>query len=351
MSLAPDERRLWGLYLGLVLAIGLLLSVAELQHYLARGGRHPWEPFLWELSSVLCAGLLGPAIYRWHVAGLALSSRRRQWLRHAFGAAAYILAHVAGMFGMRFIVYGLMGVTYEPGDALQVLSYEAGKDLVSYGFALAICHGLHLSLQAQRLRSELAEARLARLAEQVQPHFLFNTLNLISSTMYEDVDKADRLLCQLSDLLRQTLKAQQAGWHSLDEELRLVQPFLDLMQARFGARLQVRIDASAAARRCQLPALLLISPVENAIKHDVAGNTGAVELRLSAHCEGQVLHIRVENTGTAPQRTEREGAFGLVNLRERVHASFGRHAEVTLAARDGGGAVLNLTLPMPGASA
>jgi len=345
---STDTRRLWGLYAGLVLAIGLLLSVAELQHYLARGGSHPWEPFLWELSSVLCGGLLGVAVYRWHVAGLALHSRWRQLGRHLLGAAAYILAHVSGMFAIRFGVYALMQVDYYTDSPAQVLAYEAGKDLVSYGFAVAVCHGLYLSLQAQRLRGELAEARLARLAEQVQPHFLFNSLNLISATMYEDVAKADRLLCQLSELLRQTLKAQQAGWHSLDEELRLVQPFLDLMQARFGGRLRVRVEASAAARACQLPALLLISPVENAVKHDVAASSAEVELLVAAQLQGQLLLIRVENSGIAPQRTEREGAFGLANLRERVLASFGSGAEVLLAPRAGGGAVLSLSLPLTG---
>jgi len=162
------------------------------------------------------------------------------------------------------------------------------------------------------------------------------------------VAKADRLLCQLSDLLRQTLKAQQAGWHSLDEELRLVQPFLDLMQARFGGRLRVRVEASAAARACQLPALLLISPVENAVKHDVAASSAEVELLVAAQLQGQLLLIRVENSGIAPQRTEREGAFGLANLRERVLASFGSGAEVLLAPRAGGGAVLSLSLPLTG---
>jgi sensor histidine kinase YesM len=345
---STDTRRLWAFYAGLVLAVGLLLSVAELQHYLARGGSHPWEPFLWELSSVAIVGPLGVVIYRWHVAGLALHARWRQLARHLLGALVYILAHVSGMFAIRFLVYGLMQLSYEPGDIGQILAYEAGKDLVSYGFVVAICHGLHLSLQAERLRGELAEARLARLAEQVQPHFLFNSLNLISATMYEDVAKADRLLCQLSDLLRQTLKAQQAGWHSLDEELRLVQPFLDLMQARFGGRLRVRVEASAAARGCQLPALLLISPVENAVKHDVAASSAEVELLVTAQLEGQVLLIRVENSGTAPQRTEREGAFGLANLRARVQASFGSGAEVLLAPRTGGGAVLSLRLPLTG---
>ena len=101
---------------------------------------------------------------------------------------------------------------------------------------------------------------LRRLAEQVQPHFLFNVLNLISSVMYEDVARADRLLCELATLLRQSLSAQQAGEHSLAEELALVRPFLTLMQARFGEqRLQVQIDAEEGALAVRMPALLLLA--------------------------------------------------------------------------------------------
>lgn len=347
------DRRLWWVYAALVLAVGLLQSISELQHYLARGGSHPWEPFLWELSSAFCVGWLGILIYRWHVAGLRCARAWQRWGRHVLGALAYIVAHSSGMFGIRFAVYALMQVPYEPGSALEVLAYEAGKDLVAYTVFVAVSHGLYLGLEAQRrqhelerLRSELAEARLSRLAEQVQPHFLFNTLNLISSTMYEDAAKADLLLCQLAELLRHTLSAQQAGWHSLDAELALVAPFLALMQARFGSRLTVRITADAAARQCRMPALLLISPVENAIKHDVALSSAAVQVSVNARCEGQLLLIEVENSGAAPARSEREGATGLANLRARVQACYGSAGTVSLSALTAGGAVLRLRLPL-----
>lgn len=356
MKAAASRQRqllIWA-YLGLVLGVGGLRGLAELQHYLAGGGRLPWEPLLWELSSALCTGLLGLALYRWHVAGLG-RGHWRQLARHLLGALVFTLAHVAGMFAIRFAVYALMGLRYEPGGPLDVLGYEVGKDVGAYALMLMVCHGLHLYFEAQRreqelaqLRAALAESQLARLAEQVQPHFLFNTLNLISSVMYEDVARADHILCQLADLLRQTLAAQAQGWHSLEQELQLVEPFLALMQARFGERLQVRIEASPAARACRLPALLLISPVENAVKHDVATSSAAVEISITAFCDeqGQLLTLQVENSGRAPQRSEREGAFGLANLRERLRASFGdAAASCSLQARPEGGARLQIRLP------
>jgi LytS/YehU family sensor histidine kinase len=173
-------------------------------------------------------------------------------------------------------------VGYHPDELPTLLVFEGGKDAVSYISFCLISRGVWMAQAAaarehelDRARRELAEVRLARLADQVQPHFLFNTLNLISAVMYEDVARADRLLCQLADLLRQTLAAQQRAEHTVREELALVQPFLALMQARFGPeRLVVRVEAEAAALDCRLPALLLLAPVENAVKHDVARHRG-----------------------------------------------------------------------------
>jgi two-component system LytT family sensor kinase len=346
----PFSRRhlaaLW--YVCALVVVALLQGSAELQHYLARGGRQPWEPYLWEFSSVCMVGALAPLVYRWHVAGLG----RGLWWRHALGALGYTLTHVGGMFAIRFGAYALAGQHYDPGNPVDVLSYEAGKDAVSYAVIAAICHGIHLYLEAQRrelelerMRGELAESRLARLSEQLNPHFLFNSLNLISAVMYEDVARADRLLCDLATLLRQTLAAQQAAQHSLDEELTLIAPYLTLMQARFGARLRVTLDASAAARRCQVPTLLLMSPVENAIKHDVAHSGAEVDVSIRAWCDGAQLHLTVDNSGMAPQRTERKGGIGLDNVRARLQAFHGAHAQVTLQARDGGGSRLHIDLP------
>lgn len=346
--LSTANRWLWLGYAGGVAAIGLLQGTSELQHYLARGGPRAWEPYLWELSSVVVIGALAPLVYRWHVAA---PGRGLLW-RHALGAAAFMLVHVGGMFAIRFGVYGAAGLGYDPGSAQSVLAYEAGKDLVSYALIVAICHGVHLFVQSQRrqqevqrLRGELAEARLARLSEQLQPHFLFNSLNLISSVMYEDVARADQLLCDLAALLRQTLVAQQSPQHSLREELALIEPYLALMQARFGPRLLVSIEASDEARRSIVPTMLLISPVENAIKHEVANSDEPVRLSIHAWLDAAGLQLAVDNSGCPPLRTEREGAFGLANLRQRIQALHGERARVSLQPRAGGGSRLLITLP------
>ena len=353
--------RRWRLpYVALLTVIGLLISASALEAYRLSGRTHLWEPFLWEFSSVSVIGALALGLH-------ALMGRLRgqPWPRqlaaHAVALPVFSLVHIGGMFGLRLLVYGLVGVSYQPDAWTTLLVFEGGKDAVSYMSFCLISHGIWMAQAAaaraqelDRARRELAEARLARLADQVQPHFLFNTLNLISSVMYEDVPRADRLLCQLADLLRQTLAAQQRAEHTVAEELALVQPFLALMQARFGPeRLVVQIDADAAARGCRLPALLLLAPVENAVKHDVARHRGRVTVRVLARCEGPRLHLSVSNHADTPVPDalpelgvdrDGEGGLGLRNLRERLQARYGRDATVEFGP-DGAGMTLSLDLP------
>lgn len=349
-------RHFWWVYAGLLGGVATFFALAELQHYLRNGGQHPWEPFLWEFSSVLVVAVLLPLIFRWHQRSLGLGPRRLL-LRHAAGYLAYTVLHVLGMFGLRYAVYACTAVDYEPGNAWQVLGYEAAKDLVFYVTNVMLCHawathlrGQQQALEMARMRGELAKARLARLAEQVQPHFLFNSLNLIAAVMYEDVARADRLLCQLSELLRASLSAQQRGWQTLGEEMALIEPYLGLMQARFGERLRVTMDLEAGTDTWTLPALLLLNPVENAVKHDVALSRGPVEVSLRARARPEGLQVEIRNTGVCAEQIERAGGLGLSNLRERLRMAYGDAATLWIGP-DQGGTLLRLLLPAREASA
>ncbi len=345
MAILPRRWRLP--YVALLTVVALLLSVSALKTYRLGGGTRPWEPFLWEFSSVGVIGLLALAVHAL-VGRLQGRPWPQQLLAHAVALPLFSVLHIAGMFGLRLLGYALVGVGYDPYDIPTLLVYEGGKDAVSYISFCLISRGVWMAQAATRARQELAEARLARLADQVQPHFLFNTLNLISSVMYEDVARADRLLCQLAELLRQTLAAQQRVEHTLREELALVQPFLALMQARFGPeRLVVRIQADEAAQDCRLPALLLLAPVENAVKHDVARHLGRVTVTVSAAVEAGRLRLRIGNHGDRPvpePSPDPEGGLGLRNLRERLAARYGDAARMTFGP-DGAGMSLTVELP------
>ncbi len=343
---------LWLAYFGFWIAVGLLQAIAELQHYLQRGGAHPWEPFLWELSSTLSSSLLVVLIYLWHQHLLAAA--RPLMLRiaaHLIGVLIYAVAHSVMMYSIRLTVYAFTSVQYEPGDALSIIGYEGAKDMVTYAVMVGLCHGALLFQRDRerreelvRLNAALATAKLARLQEQIQPHFLFNTLNLVSSVMYEDVERADRILAQLADLLRQSLDASQRLTHSLRDEMRLIEPFLFIMQQRFGPRLSVRIDIDLAAGDCEIPSLLLLAPVENAIKHGVARVSGAIEIRIGAQVRDGALELLVGDSAGQLQADTRDDGIGLANTRARLAALYGASARVTLAIEDAD-TVLRISLP------
>jgi two-component system, LytTR family, sensor kinase len=245
----------------------------------------------------------------------------------------------------------LAGVGYDPGSVVEVLAYEGSKDFVFYGLLVALCHGALMIERDRRQRSELSRvhselqrARLERLQEQIQPHFLFNTLNLVSSVMREDVDRADRILAELADLLRQSLNANRSQEHRLAEEMLIIEPYLSIMQQRFGPRLQVEINLDEDASSCLVPSLLLIGPVENAVKHGVARSDSPVRLQLSAEVVSQRLELRILDSAGKLVSESREGGLGLSNLRARLSALYGSAASVTLAMKDGS-TELHLSLP------
>jgi len=344
-------RRWWLAYAAFWLATGLFFSLAEWQHYVERGGAHPWEPFLWEITGSLATGVLAVGVYRWsdrvRVSGWALPGRIAA---HVAGVGVFALAHSALMFSMRGIVYALARVEYHPGSPGSVLGYESAKDAVTYALVLALSTGLRALRREQRqaaelarLNANLAEAQLARLQEQIQPHFLFNTLNLISSVMHEDVERADRILAELADLLRQSMSAAKANEQSLAHEMRWVEPFLSIMRQRFGERLRTRIAISEAAGRCVVPALLLMAPVENAVKHGVARSAAGVDVEVVAEVVDGQLRIDVVDTGDAGVEAHR-GGTGLANARARLEALHGDAAGVSLR-REGDRTRVRVTLP------
>ena len=330
---------------------GLFFAIAEWQHYVRYGGQHPWEPFLWELSGSLSAGVLAVAIYRWNEWLLADKRALPAIVAgHLAGIVAYALAHCALMFGARFAVYALVQVDYQPGTLLSVLGYEGAKDAVTYMLVLLLSMGWRAFVREQRqaaeverLNAHLAQARLERLQEQIQPHFLFNTLNLVSSVMHEDVARADRILAELADLLRQSMSASRVAEHTLAQEMRWVEPFLSIMRQRFGERLRTRVEISEAAGRCIVPTLLLMAPVENAVKHGVARSSAGTDVEVAADVVDGQLRIDIVDTGDAGIEPG-PGGTGLANARARLATLYGDAAGVTLQ-REAGRTRVRVTLP------
>ena len=199
-------------------------------------------------------------------------------------------------------------------------------------------------LRAAQLQADLARAQVDALRAQIQPHFLFNTLNAIAGLMREDVEAADVMLAQLSELLRGALETQGLPEVPLSEELRLLRTYLAIQQTRHGARLQVLVDVQPETERCLVPTLILQPIVENAIRHGFAVTPGPGRLTVRAAAHGDRLVIDVLDEGPGPPDTLTDG-YGLANTRSRLRALYGAAARLTLDAAAPRGALARLDLP------
>jgi two-component system, LytTR family, sensor kinase len=199
----------------------------------------------------------------------------------------------------------------------------------------------------EQLERRLAETRLQLLNMQLQPHFLFNTLNTIAELVHEDAEAADRMITALSDLLRQTLDLRGAQEIPFDMELRLLGTYLEIQKTRFGDRLQVHIASDDDVANAHVPVLLLQPLVENAIRHGLAIRRPAGCVRIEARREAGTLLIAVidDGPGAAEEAvTGREG-IGLGNTRARLNALYGTGHAFELANVPGGGARVSIRLP------
>jgi two-component system sensor histidine kinase AlgZ len=176
------------------------------------------------------------------------------------------------------------------------------------------------------------DAELRALRAQLNPHFLYNSLNSISALTTIDADGARRMCVLLGDFLRNTLKVSALERISLADELALVDAFLAIEQIRFGPRLQVERQVDRAALECRVPPLLLQPLMENAIGHGIAGllDGGVIQFIVSRHDDRLVL--RIENPRDTDVAPRRHGGVGLENVRRRVQTAFGDRARIEAVA-------------------
>src|SRR5262249_33214524 len=147
------------------------------------------------------------------------------------------------------------------------------------------------------LESQLTQAQLQVLRMQLQPHFLFNTLNAISALMHQDVELADQMLARLADLLRSTLETSGTQEVPLKQELEFVELYLEIEQARFGPRLVVSQDAEAETMDAFVPNLILQPLVENAIRHGIAPRPENGHIEIRTRRVGDLLQVQVIDDG------------------------------------------------------
>ncbi|MFD1107431.1 sensor histidine kinase [Sphingobium olei] len=233
------------------------------------------------------------------------------------------------------------------------------EDAISRYFFLSAWAGLYLALayaseahrterRAARLERAAQQAELRSLRYQVNPHFLFNTLNSLSTlVMRNRPDEAERMIMSLSNFYRTSLTGDPLDDVPLEEEVHLQKLYLDIEAVRFPDRLTAQIDVPDSLMNACVPGLILQPLVENAIKYGVSRTSSPVTIAITAREDGDLMHIAVTDDGDNPPGPGDAGSgIGLANVRDRLTARFGEQGRIVYGAREGDGFSVLLTLPI-----
>jgi sensor histidine kinase YesM len=322
LSNAPPRFLLSGFTISMVFAtcngslMFLILPVVAPRYAL-----HP-PPWNWLLYLFTITGLtlIGTFIATGILIWLGIFSSRLLWVHYRIALViSLVIAFVIGMG--KFIHEGLKHRLETTTEKLHVKE-----------------------LEEERARKLAIEARLSSLESRIHPHFLFNTLNSISSLIQEDPKLAERLLERLAALLRFSLDSNQRRTVPLEQELKIVVDYLEIERARFGEKLTYSIDAPPGLETAEVPPLSIQTLVENGIKHGLSRKRDAGRLRVSIRRSDDSLTIDVMDDGPGFDGNSIVDGHGLDNLRARLAALFDERAGVEIARR-GGETVVSIILP------
>lgn len=208
---------------------------------------------------------------------------------------------------------------------------------------------VRLQERKQEQENLARDLSMKALRAQINPHFLFNSLNAIAGLIHDDPQKADRTVEQLAEVFRYTLRRSEAEWTLLDEEMDFVRAYLEVEQARFGARLRFQVECDGSLRGARIPAMIVQTLVENAVKHGVAELCGPATLSVRASRQEDRLQIEVTDNGPGPagSKAKQHGVgYGLKNVRERLAGYFGDAAALRIG-RDESRGLTVASIEMP----
>ena len=329
----------------------LMVSVA-VQDYARDDGTAYWQPVLWETSSLVTGTALLLLQRHFTIRHDHLISHPVHWfgLQIAW-LPLYWLAFTPLAFGARHAVYALAGQVYEHEPWAETFFYESLRLTVFVSMIYLIRFGIlsYLQLLEEKLRVEranalLRQAQLQRLAQQMQPHFLFNALNTISSLMHTDVERADATLVQLADVLRTTLDVSDLHEAPLATELRLAQGYARVMQERYAERVAIGWHIDDATLDCTVPVMSIQPLLENIFKHTVEQRRQRVQITISVQRDGACLIVRLDEDAGVLAASATPG-IGLANLRERLQVLYGGAASVELSQLAPAGVRAEMRLP------
>jgi two-component system, LytTR family, sensor kinase len=236
------------------------------------------------------------------------------------------------------------------------LSFRAGLDILLYCSVVGVCQSIinfRWSQQRERRAAEL-EARLARsqlqaLRMQINPHFLFNTLNAISTLIHVNPKAADEMIADLSELLRRSLDTVEVQEITLEREAEFIRAYAAIEQKRFGDRLQVQVEIPEELSKTLVPALVLQPIVENAIRHGIEPSRGAGIITVQARRDGQHLLLTVRDNGKGPSAEIRKNSdawgIGLTNTQSRLRELYGSQQQFVFGPGQPRGCLVEIRVP------
>jgi hypothetical protein len=264
--------------------------------------------------------------------------------------------------GSGFIyAFGILGrpwpAKYSPGQLMFYIWFNSAwvqfAWLSLYTFYHIFDRLNRLQVEQLQLAASVKEAELRALKSQVNPHFLFNSLNSLRALIDEDAPRAREAVTRLANMLRYSLQSGQQETVPFDEEIRIVEDYLALEQIRHESRLRVRWEIAAETRLFNVPPMLLQTLVENAVKYGIGTRREGGELVISARTDGAALNIRVSNPGdlaaptsAAAARAGSSTGVGLRNASERLKLLFGERAVLTLLAEPAGCVTADVVIPL-----
>jgi two-component system LytT family sensor kinase len=266
----------------------------------------------------------------------------RNFLPFALCIACVLVRYwVITRFGARAI-YG-----FAPRDPFLVV-LDIAVAVYTLGIALKIVSNTRLEIIMREEERQLIHARLATLRGQINPHFLFNTLNTITALIRTDAEKAREMTRKLSQIFRKSLE-DVSDTHTLREEMDFIDNYLSIEKVRFGDKLSIIKEMGPGTDSFEVPTMILQPLVENAVKHGISRKSDGGLVRISARHTGKGVEITVEDDGPGhgPYRLEEmlSKGIGLRNVKERLELYACGRGLLEIAPRHGGGAVVRLFLP------
>jgi sensor histidine kinase YesM len=312
-----------------------------------------YAEFIWEAGFSIAWILGTPA---------ALWLATRFTVRDSRGVKNAVILFVSGLIiaVLLCVVHGIVIHFFHPdagafssNTLLTSLFYNIDKMLLVYIGLVIMQHAMEYYhrfqekvLTASQLETQLSQAQMLALKMQLQPHFLFNTLNAIVTLVRKDPDLAEEMVVRLSDFLRITLDASGKQLISLKEELQFIKAYLAIEEVRFGGRLTYREEVPAGLFDAEVPMLLLQPLVENAIRHGFSRFEDAAELQIGALLGEGSLSITVKDdaspNGSVSGITE---GIGLTNIRSRLAALYGSRASLVIGQNGSKGFSVTVTIP------